>query len=49
MSMMDAGQNYQKPKANKTRTVSKASVGEDMTVCMRVVASKGRVRVRVTG
>jgi hypothetical protein len=27
---MDAGQNYQKPKANKTRTVSIAAVGEDM-------------------
>jgi hypothetical protein len=35
---MDAGQNYQKPKANKTRTVSKASVGEDMAAVADVYA-----------
>jgi hypothetical protein len=36
--MMDDGQNYQKPKANKTRTVSNASVGEDMAAVVGVYA-----------
>jgi hypothetical protein len=38
VSMMDDGQNYQKPKANKTRTVSNASVGEDMAAVVGVYA-----------
>jgi hypothetical protein len=36
VSMTDDGQNYQKPKANKSRTVSKAAVGEDMAAVVGV-------------